>query len=67
MLRRTFATFMKQWPGDVTATKMIVTCQPISLQDYPNQATGGIDDVINIMLGKLMFFSCIYKIYFGKF
>ena len=53
MLRRTYTTFMKQWPGDVTNTRVIVTCQPISFEDYPNDATGSVDDVINIMLGDL--------------
>ena len=53
MLRRTYATFMKQWPGDVTNTRVIVTCQPISFEDYPNDATGSVDDIINIILGDL--------------
>ncbi len=54
MLRRTYATFMKQWPGDdLDALKVMTTCQPIEWQDYPNKDTGSADDVIKIMLQDL--------------
>ncbi len=55
MLRRTYATFMKQWPGDdLDILKVMVTCSPIEWKDYPNEDTGSADDVIKIMLEDLV-------------
>ncbi|MGF1726228.1 YdcF family protein [Photobacterium nomapromontoriensis] len=48
MERRTYATFMKQWPGKVVQ----VTSPPISFDDYPNELLS-YSDVINVMLGDL--------------
>ncbi len=53
MLRRTYATFMKQWPGDVNDITVCVTAPPIGLSEYACSDTGDLDDVINIMLGDL--------------
>ncbi len=50
MERRTYATFMKQWPGkDVEIT---VTSPSIKFEDYFNQDNSK-DRVINIMVGDL--------------
>ncbi|PSW19949.1 YdcF family protein [Photobacterium sanctipauli] len=48
MERRTYATFMKQWPGK----QAIVTSPQISFDDYPNDQIT-YSDVINVMLGDL--------------
>lgn len=50
MERRTYATLMKQWPGD--PVKMIVTSPPIAFEDYPNAEISK-DEMINIMVGDL--------------
>lgn len=50
MERRTFATFMKQWPGEPVA--IAVTSPQISFSDYPNHEISQ-EQVINIMLGDL--------------
>lgn len=50
MERRTYATFMKQWPGD--AVEICVTSPQISFADYPNHEIS-LEQVINIMLGDL--------------
>ncbi len=50
MERRTYATFMKQWPGENTS--IIVTSPQIEFDDYPNGEIK-IDEVINIMAGDL--------------
>ncbi len=50
MERRTFATFMKQWPGQ--KVKIIVTSPQINFEDYPNDNIK-MDQVINIMVGDL--------------
>ena len=48
MERRTYATFMKQWPG----MDFIVTSPPISFEDYPNEERSK-DYLINMMVGDL--------------
>ncbi len=50
MERRTYATFMKQWPD--RTTKIIVTSPQIPFERYPNKQIP-VDDVINIMVGDL--------------
>lgn len=50
MERRTYATFMKQWPGE--KIDFIVTSPPISFGDYPGQGINK-DDLINTMVGDL--------------
>lgn len=50
MERRTFATFMKQWPGQ--KVKIIVTSPQINFEDYPNDNIK-MDQVINIIVGDL--------------
>lgn len=51
MERRAFATFMKQWPGDVSGIDVYVTSPNIDMLDYPNEATGSLSDVISVMAG----------------
>lgn len=46
MLRRTYATFKKQWPGK----EFVVTAPPISFEDYPNEAISK-RMMIDIMVG----------------
>ena len=53
MERRAYATFMKQWPGDVNSMTVTVTSPSTSMTQYPNEDVGNIDDVITIMLGDL--------------
>ncbi|MCO6497682.1 MAG: YdcF family protein [Chitinophagaceae bacterium] len=48
MERRTYATFMKQWPGK----EFLVTSPQISFEDYPTDEIP-LDRVINIMVGDL--------------
>jgi uncharacterized SAM-binding protein YcdF (DUF218 family) len=48
MERRTFATFMKQWPGQ----KILVTSPQISFEEYPTQEIP-LERVIAIMVGDL--------------
>ncbi len=48
MERRTFATFMKQWPGK----KIRVTSPQISFEDYPTEEIP-MERVIEIMVGDL--------------
>lgn len=50
MERRTYATFMKQWPGQ--CVEIFVTSPQISFTDYPNDEIP-LDKVINIMVGDL--------------
>lgn len=50
MERRTFATFMKQWPGK--NIKILITSPEILFVDYPNEEIP-IEKVINIMVGDL--------------
>ena len=51
MERRAFATFIKQWPGDVSGLAVYVTSPDISLLEYPNETTGSLADVIGVMAG----------------
>lgn len=48
MERRTYATFMHQWPGKTVT----VTSPSISFDNYPNEQLS-YSDVINVMLGDL--------------
>jgi uncharacterized SAM-binding protein YcdF (DUF218 family) len=50
MERRTYATFMKQWP--VSTTTIYVTSPAISFANYPNEEIS-LESVINIMMGDL--------------
>ena len=50
MERRTYATFMKQWPGP--QVEVMVTSPQISFADYPNEEVSR-EQVIHIMLGDL--------------
>jgi uncharacterized SAM-binding protein YcdF (DUF218 family) len=50
MERRTYATFMKQWPDK--RTKIIVTSPQIPFEQYPNEQIS-MEEVINIMVGDL--------------
>lgn len=52
MERRTYATFMKQWPGiDSLKMRVQVTSPYIPLRKYHNKAVGSTADIISIMLG----------------
>lgn len=51
MERRAYATFMKQWPGDVNKMRVHVTSPEIGLLEYPNETTGSLQDVISVMVG----------------
>lgn len=59
MERRTYATFMKQWPGMSSSsaaeaqTSIAITSPRIAWQDYPDKDNPR-DLVINIMVGDLM-------------
>jgi len=48
MERRTYATFMQQWPGK----QITVSSPPISFDEYPNEQLT-YSDVINVMVGDL--------------
>ena len=50
MERRTYATFMKQWPGP--QVEVMVTSPQISFADYPNEEVSR-EQVIHIMVGDL--------------
>jgi uncharacterized SAM-binding protein YcdF (DUF218 family) len=50
MLRRTFAVFMKQWPGE--KVEIILTAPEISFEDYARDEVER-DRFINIMVGDL--------------
>lgn len=55
MERRTYATFMKQWPGlseDGRRLEFIVTSPQMTFADYPDEGNPR-DLVINIMVGDL--------------
>ncbi|XP_053385600.1 uncharacterized protein SCO4629-like [Mercenaria mercenaria] len=52
MERRAYATFMKQWPGDVPEA-VFVTSPDVELLDYPSDTTGPLSDVINVLVGDL--------------
>jgi uncharacterized SAM-binding protein YcdF (DUF218 family) len=47
-LRRSYATFKKQWPNK----KLLMTSQQITFEQYPNDNIS-IENVINIMVGDL--------------
>jgi uncharacterized SAM-binding protein YcdF (DUF218 family) len=50
MERRTYATFLKQWPGP--KVEIMVTSPQISFEDYPNEEVSR-EQVTHIMLGDL--------------
>lgn len=58
MERRTYATFMKQWPGfrESPGLQVIVTSPQIPMLNYPNTEVGSLRDVISAMMG------CLYRI-----
>jgi uncharacterized SAM-binding protein YcdF (DUF218 family) len=51
MLRRTYATFMKQWTGN--SIKIIVTSPQISFEEYFNVNETDQEKIINLMVGDL--------------
>ncbi|XP_022254576.1 uncharacterized protein LOC111088510 [Limulus polyphemus] len=53
MERRTYATFMKQWPGDVTTLQVSVSSPSIEFRHYPNSKVGTFRDLIAALLGML--------------
>lgn len=53
MERRTYATFMKQWPGQATRMRVLVTSPPIPMQEYPNEMVGTMTDIIALTIGCL--------------
>lgn len=54
MERRTYATFQKQWPGEMNRlSRVVVTSPNIELSSYPNADVGNIDDIIGMMIGCL--------------
>jgi uncharacterized SAM-binding protein YcdF (DUF218 family) len=59
MERRTYATFMQQWPGE--PVEIMVTSPQISFEEYPNPEIS-LEHVIHIMVGDLQ----RIKIYPGK-
>jgi uncharacterized SAM-binding protein YcdF (DUF218 family) len=50
MERRTYATFMKQWPGK--NTQIFIATPKISFEEYPNEEIN-FETMVNIMLGDL--------------
>jgi uncharacterized SAM-binding protein YcdF (DUF218 family) len=50
MERRTYATFLKQWPGE--PVEIMVTSPQISFEEYPNEEIPLVD-VLHIMVGDL--------------
>ena len=50
MLRRAYATFMKQWPGE--KGDVVLTSPPLTFQDYPNETISK-DNLINIIVGDV--------------
>lgn len=50
MERRTYATFIRQWPDH--GTKIIVTSPQISFEEYPTKQIS-MEEVINIMVGEI--------------
>lgn len=58
MERRTYATFMKQWPGmaageEARSSESVVTSPQLSFAEYPDDANPR-DLVVNIMVGDLI-------------
>ncbi|XP_076325562.1 uncharacterized protein SCO4629-like [Tachypleus tridentatus] len=53
MERRTYATFMKQWPGDITTLQVSVSSPPIEFRHYPNSKVGTFRYLIAALLGML--------------
>lgn len=51
MERRAYATFMKQWPGDVSHLEIHVTSPEVNMLEYPDAATGNLSDLISVMMG----------------
>lgn len=56
MERRTYATFMQQWPPGTGGIEVALTSPDIPLRQYPNEDVGSIADVISVMLG------CMHRI-----
>lgn len=50
MLRRAYATFMKQWPGE--RVDVVLTSPPLTFLDYPNEEISK-DKLINIIVGDV--------------
>ena len=53
MERRAYATFMKQWPGDVTSMLVFVTSPDVAIENYPSATTGAIEDVLAVLVGDM--------------
>jgi DUF218 domain len=52
MERRTYATFMKQWPGAFNLERLVVSSPPITLSDYCRDKED-FDETLSIMVGDL--------------
>lgn len=52
MLRRTYATFMKQWPGK-TKPKVIMSAVQLSLSEYVMDPKYTFEYTVNVMVGDL--------------
>ncbi|KOS23308.1 Uncharacterized protein ESCO_003664 [Escovopsis weberi] len=52
MERRTYATFMRQWPD--AATAVAVTSPPLDFDEYPDRGVNDVEKVISIMVGDLV-------------
>jgi uncharacterized SAM-binding protein YcdF (DUF218 family) len=50
MLRRVYATFMKQWPGE--KVEIILTSPPLTFRNYPNEIISK-EKLINIIVGDV--------------
>ncbi|XP_076357941.1 uncharacterized protein SCO4629-like [Tachypleus tridentatus] len=53
MERRTYATFMKQWPGNTALLRVTVTSPPIPFRLYPIRGVCSIRELLAAMLGIL--------------
>lgn len=53
MERRVYATFMKQWPGDVSALDITVSSPAIQMSEYPNKHVGTLHVLVTVMVGSL--------------
>lgn len=52
MLRRTYATFVKQWPG-IQVPKIITSALDVTFKEYVNDPRYTLTHTINTMVGEL--------------
>ena len=64
MERRSYAPFMKQWLGDASEVKLCVTSPAFEIEEYPNDDTGSICDVISVLVGDMERISLYEKLGF---